>query len=457
MKTKKLSFVGFGDVICLTFVYLMIVSWVGLSNNTPIWMLSTIYVGLLFTWLSIALSRDLYLIWGSDTQIRIKFKKYLESYFILAGVLAIIYLFISFPAEFRKFLVTFLVSFPLTVIFVHSLIYRFTTKVEEIRLKNSKILLAGNTSHAMKLESLFGKMEDAKLKIKGIIDCGIGTKDEKYETTLANLSEYVSQNDVNEIIVTLPLHEQDKINAIRKICDYEGIRFKYALNLEGIFGEKCKAQQYGDFQVINVRHVPLDNAPQVMMKDIFDIIFSSIALILASPVLLIVALLIKLESRGPVFYCPIRIGKNGQAFKLYKFRSMYVNDPVSSGTNSTQKDDPRITKVGKFIRKYSLDELPQFINVLKGEMSVVGPRPHRVFLNNKMRDLSEQYMIRHYSKPGITGWAQVNGWRGPTETEEQITERTKHDLWYLKNWTFFLDLKIVWMTVFGSKTHKSAF
>ena len=107
MKTKKLSFVGFGDVICLTFVYLMIVSWVGLSNNTPIWMLSTIYVGLLFTWLSIALSRDLYLIWGSDTQIRIKFKKYLESYFILAGVLAIIYLFISFPAEFRKFLVTF--------------------------------------------------------------------------------------------------------------------------------------------------------------------------------------------------------------------------------------------------------------------------------------------------------------------------------------------------------------
>ncbi|UJP64866.1 exopolysaccharide biosynthesis polyprenyl glycosylphosphotransferase [Mongoliitalea daihaiensis] len=457
MKTKKLSFVGFGDVISLTFVYLMIVSWVGLNNDTPTWMLSTIYIGLLFTWLSIAFSRDLYLIWGTDTQISVKFKKYFESYFILAGILGIVYLFISFPAEFRKFLVTFLVSFPLTVIFVHSLIYRFTSKVEEIRLKNSKILLAGSPNHAYKLESLFGKMENAKLRIKGIIDCGFEASDEKYETSLANLSTYVSQNDVNEIIVTLPLTEQDKINQIRKICDYEGIRFKYALNMEGLFGEKCKAQQFGDYQVINVRHVPLDNTAQMMMKDVFDIIFSSFALILTSPILLVVAILIKLESAGPVFYCPIRIGKNGEAFKLYKFRSMYVNDPASSGTNSTQKDDPRITRVGRFIRKCSLDELPQFINVLKGEMSVVGPRPHRVFLNNKMRDLSDQYMIRHYSKPGITGWAQVNGWRGPTETEEQITERTKHDLWYLKNWTFFLDVKIVWMTIFGSKTHKSAF
>src|SRR5690606_15354938 len=132
-------------------------------------------------------------------------------------------------------------------------------------------------------------------------------------------------------------------------------------------------------------------------------------------------------------------------------------DPVNGGQNSTQKDDPRITKLGKILRKYSLDELPQFINVFLGDMSVVGPRPHRSYLNEQFQKSEKKYMIRHYYKPGITGWAQVNGWRGPTDTPERKHQRTVHDLWYLENWSFKLDIKIIFMTIFGGKTHKSAF
>ena len=136
---------------------------------------------------------------------------------------------------------------------------------------------------------------------------------------------------------------------------------------------------------------------------------------------------------------------------------MKVNDDPTNGTKSTVKNDPRITKIGKYLRKYDLDELPQFLNVLKGDMSVVGPRPHRVNLQHDFRKIVNDYMIRHYVKPGITGWAQVNGWRGPTETSEQKKERVRHDLWYIENWSFILDIKIIFLTVFGKKTRKNAF
>jgi putative colanic acid biosynthesis UDP-glucose lipid carrier transferase len=163
------------------------------------------------------------------------------------------------------------------------------------------------------------------------------------------------------------------------------------------------------------------------------------------------------ESRGPVFYCPIRIGKGGRPFKLFKFRSMMQNDDTSTGVQSTQENDPRITRVGKLLRKYSIDELPQFINVLLGTMSVVGPRPHRRYLNRQLQQDVYHYMLRHYVKPGITGWAQINGWRGPTDTEEQKRQRTLHDLWYVENWSFWLDIKIVYLTIFSSKVRKNAF
>jgi lipopolysaccharide/colanic/teichoic acid biosynthesis glycosyltransferase len=179
------------------------------------------------------------------------------------------------------------------------------------------------------------------------------------------------------------------------------------------------------------------------------------ALIMLLPLFIVIAIAIKLDSRGPIFYRPIRIGKRGMPISVYKFRSMRHSKEVQ--TRSTSKDDDRITKVGKFIRKHSLDELPQLINVLKNEMSVVGPRPHRVDLNKRFQQNAQNYLVRQYIKPGITGWAQVNGWRGPTETKYQYVARTLHDLWYIEHWSFALDLYIIYLTIFGKKTRENAF
>ena len=158
-----------------------------------------------------------------------------------------------------------------------------------------------------------------------------------------------------------------------------------------------------------------------------------------------------------MFYAPIRKGKDGKPFKCYKFRTMNTCDDPANGKRSTIQSDPRITRIGKYLRKYDIDEMPQFFNVLKGDMSVIGPRPHRVFLQDNFRKIVNDYMVRHYVKPGISGWAQVNGWRGPTKTVKQKKERVKHDLWYIENWSFWLDIKTIFLTVFSKKARINAF
>jgi putative colanic acid biosynthesis UDP-glucose lipid carrier transferase len=201
----------------------------------------------------------------------------------------------------------------------------------------------------------------------------------------------------------------------------------------------------------------LDHFRNYLIKKVFDLVFATMVMILLSPLMLLIALLIKIDTRGAVLYAPIRKGEAGSTFRCLKFRTMSVCDDPLNGTRSTVKNDPRVTRIGRFLRKYDLDELPQFINVIRGEMSVVGPRPHRINLQNDFRKIVDEYMVRHYIKPGLTGWAQINGWRGPTETVRQKTERIKHDLWYIANWSLLLDIKIVFLTVFGRKSRQNAF
>jgi putative colanic acid biosynthesis UDP-glucose lipid carrier transferase len=223
-----------------------------------------------------------------------------------------------------------------------------------------------------------------------------------------------------------------------------------------LFGHTFNVDLLGDIPVIDVNEIPLDNYYNARYKRTFDIIFSFLTLVLLSPFLFVIGLLVKITSRGPVLYVPDRVGIAGRVFKLYKFRTMY-DSAQGSEIDSTKENDSRVTRLGGFLRKHNLDELPQFFNVLIGDMSVVGPRPHRVFLDKVMQDSVDKYMLRHYIRPGITGWAQVNGWRGPTLTEEQKIQRTHHDLWYIKNWSFPLDIKIIFKTIFGKKARKNAF
>ncbi len=261
----------------------------------------------------------------------------------------------------------------------------------------------------------------------------------------------------DEVVIALPLVERDMLREVIGIAEFYGKRIRMIPDFYRIVDRRFRITSIGEIPMVNVREIPLDSFGNFFFKRILDLFLSTVALIILFVPMLIIAILIKLDSKGPIFYKPIRVSRGGREFKMLKFRTMIVDHSKVGVSGSTILGDPRITKVGKYLRKFNVDELPQILNVLLNDMSIVGPRPHRVELNTDMQHSVMGYMLRHYIKPGITGWAQVNGWRGPTETKEQRDQRTQHDLWYIENWTFWLDIKIVWMTAFSKSAYKNAF
>lgn len=274
---------------------------------------------------------------------------------------------------------------------------------------------------------------------------------------IGELSQILGSKKIDEIFVTVSSLKEEEIKQTISVADYHGVRVNLLPETPNFLGSKVRPNYVEGLPVFRVRQTPLDKLHCFLLKKVFDLAFAFAVLVVLTPIFLVIAALIYLDNKGPIFYTPQRKGEAGETFKCFKFRTMSVCDDPVNGTQSTVKNDPRITRVGKYLRKFDLDELPQFINVLKGDMSVVGPRPHRVFLENDFRKVVNDYMVRHYVKPGITGWAQVNGWRGPTVTNEQKEQRIKHDLWYIENWSFLMDIKIIFLTVFSRKTRKNAF
>ena len=197
--------------------------------------------------------------------------------------------------------------------------------------------------------------------------------------------------------------------------------------------------------------------PALHIKDVFDRLFALAALLLLSPLLLLLALAIKATSAGPVLFRQLRLGLDGRPFYVYKFRSMHVHRESDGRVTQATRDDPRVTPLGRFMRRTSLDELPQFINVLLGDMSVVGPRPHAMVHDDLYRRRLSHYMLRHSVKPGITGWAQIHGYRGETDTDDKMARRLALDLHYIRHWSFWLDLKIVCWTALHGWTDRNAY
>jgi exopolysaccharide biosynthesis polyprenyl glycosylphosphotransferase len=257
-----------------------------------------------------------------------------------------------------------------------------------------------------------------------------------------------------EVIVALPPHRLGEAQSILQTVQHLCIPARMVIDLgEGIFVPERIFNHYG-IPLLDVRPYPVDTVAYVLGKRIFDIAFSSLALLLAAPFLLLVALVVKLSCPGPVFFVQERVSLNGRRFKMLKFRTMYVQKSVASNSQHTSRDDQRITVVGRFLRRTSLDELPQFINVFMGDMSVVGPRPELTFFVQKFRQEIPWYMARHNVKCGITGWAQVNGLRG---SDSSIPYRIQFDLYYMRNWSLVLDLKIIFLTVFNGLVNPQAY
>ena len=387
---------------------------------------------------------------------------YSKTYLIFAiALISLAYFTFPFPLEFYKTLLSFALLFLALNITANSVLINLITLWRRRSANIKSTLVVGTGDQAAKISQYFESNPDFGFRITGYLksvgeECKVNP--DKVIGPFKNLKKYLQENPLDEIIIALPYKSDcKKIKYIVDQADLYGIRASYLPDYHGLFGKHCKMIHDRELEAVNVRQLPLDEFYPLIEKVIFDFFFSAAVLIFLSPLFVIISILIKMDSRGPVLYCPIRVGRGGKNFKIFKFRTMYQNDPVVGGMLSTQVDDPRITRVGKVLRKYNLDELPQFLNVFLGDMSVVGPRPHRNFLSQKMKEHYDKYMVRHYFKPGITGWAQVNGWRGPTENEMQIIQRTIHDLWYIENWSFLLDLKIIWQTIFSRKAYQNAF
>ncbi len=265
--------------------------------------------------------------------------------------------------------------------------------------------------------------------------------------TINQTLQYITVNPVHEIYMALPDYDTKEIRTLTNYCEQNFIRIKFVPYFKDFTkSRKVEMTFYGSIPVMSLRKEPLEYPINRILKYVFDVLFSAVLFVLVFwwlfPILII---LIKVNSPGPVFFKQQRSGKNNRTFWCYKFRTMQVNT-VADELQATANDS-RITSVGKFLRKTSLDELPQFINVFKGDMSIVGPRPHMLKHTQKYSELISNYLVRHFAKAGITGWAQVNGFRGETKNVEEMNKRVEFDIWYIENWSFLLDLKIIFKTV----------
>ncbi|MEJ8800552.1 undecaprenyl-phosphate glucose phosphotransferase [Pontibacter sp. H249] len=258
--------------------------------------------------------------------------------------------------------------------------------------------------------------------------------------------EFAQANKIKEIYCALPASESKRIEKLMQEADKHMVRFRIVPDIKGSLHRKCMVELFGYVPVLKPRQEPLENKANEVVKRAFDVLFSAlVVVVLLSWFVPLMALVIKLDSPGPVFFRQLRSGRNNRPFHCLKFRSMALN-PDSDRLQATRAD-ARVTRVGRFIRKTSIDELPQFLNVLLGDMSVVGPRPHMLQHTRDYSQLIDNYMVRHFLTPGITGWAQVNGFRGETRESGAMLNRVKADIWYLENWSILLDLKIVFLTI----------
>ena len=279
------------------------------------------------------------------------------------------------------------------------------------------------------VNGFLGRSEHVGMKIAGSEVIG----------AFGDLDDVLEKNRFDRVVLAIPLKYYYRINELVESCERVGIKAEIIPDYIRYFPAQPSVDMIEDIPIINIRYVPLDDEFNKFLKYSSDYIISIIAIVITSPIMVLTAIAIKLTSRGPIIFKQERIGHNGKPFMMYKFRSMKVQKPSEEKSEWTTKDDPRKTLVGNFIRKTSIDELPQFFNVLKGDMSVVGPRPERPYFVEQFKKDVPKYMVKHQVRPGITGWAQIHGCRGDTS----IKKRIEYDIEYVENWHFGLDLAIM--------------
>jgi len=327
------------------------------------------------------------------------------------------------------------------------ILFRLILKKYRQSGKNYKkvIIIGGNNTARDVFSELAGN--EYGYRILGFFDDDESFKDvyEGYLGKISDIEDFLKDNTVDEMYCAL-LHDRESlVNTLMALAEKNMVRFYLVPEYYKYLKRRMSLRLLNAIPLMTLRNEPLEDGFNRILKRLFDILISLFVLVFIFPFMYaICGIIIKISSKGPIFFKQRRTGFQGKEFFCYKFRSMRIND--NANLKSATKDDPRVTKIGKFMRATSIDEFPQFINVLKGDMSIVGPRPHMLKHTEEYSALISKFMVRHLVKPGITGWAQVTGWRGETKTVNDMAERVKHDVWYIENWSLFLDIKIVLLT-----------
>ncbi len=314
---------------------------------------------------------------------------------------------------------------------------------------NKKVVLLGYNDLSKQLVNYFST-NSKSISIEGYFEDYHNVNELSVFPILGNRDECVSyaiEHNVREIYSTISPEKHSYVYELAQTAERNMIRFKFVPDFRMFVNRNIHVDIVESIPILSFRSEPLEDIVASSKKRIFDILFSLlITVLLLSWLVPLLAILIKLNSRGPVFFVQLRSGKDNRQFRCFKFRTLTVNKEADS--KQVTRDDTRFTKLGKFLRKSSLDELPQFFNVLLGDMSVVGPRPHMLKHTEDYSRLLDEYMIRHFVKPGVTGWAQVNGFRGEIKEDVQLRKRIEHDIWYLENWSLWLDVRIIFLTLY---------
>ncbi len=345
-----------------------------------------------------------------------------------------------YPSTIIKYV---LASFVVIILFKFALYYLLQKYRVSFGGNYRKTVILGVNKKTLALETFFNKNPEYGYVHKKTFNF------RERELNLLECFDFIINESIDEIYCSISELTNSQLSEVIDFADNNLKILKFLPDNKEIYSKKLKYEYYDYIPIISLRDIPLEDSVNLIVKRSFDILFSSLVIVfILSWLTPIIAILIKLESKGPVFFKQSRNGFNYKEFDCYKFRSMTPNKDAH--LHQATRDDQRVTKIGKFIRKTSIDELPQFFNVLFGDMSVVGPRPHMVSHTNMYAKRIDKFMVRHFVKPGITGLAQISGFRGEVETDKDIIGRVKYDIFYIENWSLFLDLKIIFKTFMNS-------
>ena len=341
--------------------------------------------------------------------------------------------------------------------FAHGLLRKFLRYIRKKGYNIKHILLVGYSRAAEGYISRILENPQWGYDVAGVLDDFVPI-DTSYHGVkvvgkIDQLGDYLANGNYDEITITLPLDDYDRLEELVAQCEKSGVHTKFIPDYQSLFPSNPYTEDVQGLPVINIRYVPLSNAFNSLSKRCVDIFGSLLAIILFSPVMLAAAIAVKATSKGPIIYKQERIGLNGEPFMMYKFRTMRVQTEAEEKKGWTTKDDPRVTKVGALLRKTSIDEMPQFFNIFIGKMSLVGPRPERPQFVEKFKEQIPRYMVKHQVRPGLTGWAQINGYRGDTS----IRKRIDYDIYYIENWSMTFDFKIILGTIRYGFVNKNAY